>query len=673
MNWKDFFYKNILSNSLYINDNNIKIILNDENIVTAQIQGSELYNLTLKKDLSEISCDCPFAMKNEYCKHMAALLNYCEKKNNNFNINFDREKFDLKLKTNYKQIDLDEEINYIISNTGCTKGQVKNYIDAEDEYLYTIQRVFDDKTIDYIHRKTGIDENLIQKISEAEEAYLEMAGCIEVESEEQNDYSNVQNVLDPIAKENIDNRNKIKLLINNILKSKNIDKDVKSLNKNNINKYENNIDQILYMLIKSKECYQLRYMSDKLKKDKNFALKAVQINAFSLSYFDNSIKDNDEIVFEAVKSNRLAFEYASDRLRNNRELALLAVKDDGQPYSWIGKSLANDEEIALTAIENYGASMDAAGDSIRDNKEIMLKAIKKDGYNIRYASKRLRDDKDIVITAVKNDDSNLDYASDRLKKDIDVINCLRDEDIRKYYFNKILSNAIFNNDDIIIKLKEDGMQLEYASDEIKDNTKMALIAIENNPNAFKYVSERLKNDKKFVLQALQKDGELYCFVGDNCANDIEVIKVAIKHTNYHIDIIEKIINDGNNDLIYDNEEIVKILVSSTGYYLENASERLKNDYNIVKAAITNDYGDAHGDAIEYASENLRDNEELVTLAILNEPSWYKEDGLSVLEFASERLKNNRKIAITAIKHNKFSKEFINDSLLNELKASGEVK
>ena len=286
-------------------------------------------------------------------------------------------------------------------------------------------------------------------------------------------------------------------------------------------------------------------------------------------------------------------------------MALLAVKNDGQPYYWIGKLLADDEDIALTAINSGGASMSSAGETIRDNKEIMLEAIKKIGWNIKYASKRLRDDKDIVLEAVRKEDANLEYASDRLKNDLDVINCLKDENLRKRYLNKIISIITFNNDDIINKIKNDGLQLQYASNENKDNKDIALLAINNNPNSFEFVSDRLKNDKNFVLQVLKKDGELYCYVGDKCASDIDVIKMAINNTNYHVDIVEKIIDDGNNELIYDNKEIVQKLVNSTGYYLENASDRLKDDYDVVKSALTNEYGDKHGDAIEYASLTLR--------------------------------------------------------------------
>lgn len=457
---------------------------------------------------------------------------------------------------------------------------------------------------------------------------------------------------------------KRKSIIDQINQSNNIVKEVQSLNKSNFDKFNDNEEQMLYIIYKSDDSSQCIYLNNKLKKDKNFAIKAVILDAFTLQYFDKLIRDDEDVVFMAVESNRLAFKYASERLRNNKKLALLALKNDGQPYSWIGKSLANDEELAKLAIISGGASMSAAGNRIRDNKEIMLEAIKKIGWNIKYASERLKDDKDLVLTSLEKDDWNLEYASERLQRDFDVINCLKDKRLKEEYLDKIKNLQKFNNDNIVSILKKDGLQLEYANNQIQDNKEIALIAINSNPYAFKFVSKRLKNDKDFVLQVLQKDGELYCYVGEECAKDLEVIKSAIYNTNYHYDIIEKIIDDGNNDIICDNKEIVKMIVSSTGSYLENASEKLRDDFEVVKSAVSN--GHKEGDVIEYASERLRDNEDIVILSLLNEPDWYEEDGLSILKYVSDRLKNDKKIASLALKHNKTSKEYINDNLLKEL-------
>lgn len=337
MGWKNYFYKSIIENSKKIDDKNIKITANDKYIINAQIQGSEIYNLTLKKDLSEISCDCPFAMKKEYCKHMAALLNFCEQNNSDNNINFSKDKFDLKLKIKFKQFDSDEEIKYIISKTGCTKEQVEDYIDAEEEYLDTVERVYDDKTIEYICNKTGIDENLVNKISEAEETYLIMTGLLVTEKSQYNYYNKQYNDTnrkddDFISKLNFsyycsssENLNKIN---DYALENNDIDKNIKTLRGPNKDKYKNNIAQILYILIKSKDSLQIKYIDDELKKNKEFALQAIRANSYTLQYFDESIKDDEKIVIEAVKCNGLVLEYASNRLKDNYDIAFEAVKSN---------------------------------------------------------------------------------------------------------------------------------------------------------------------------------------------------------------------------------------------------------------------------------------------------------------------------------------------------------
>ena len=76
-------------------------------------------------------------------------------------------------------------------------------------------------------------------------------------------------------------------------------------------------------------------------------------------------------------------------------------------------------------------------------------------------------------------------------------------------------------------------------------------------------------------------------------------------------------------------------VKNNGYALHNASDDLKNNYDIVLTAVQND-----GYALKFASDDLKNNYDIVLTAVKNIGH--------ALEYASDDLKNNYNIALNAI-------------------------
>src|SRR5436189_35559 len=86
-------------------------------------------------------------------------------------------------------------------------------------------------------------------------------------------------------------------------------------------------------------------------------------------------------------------------------------------------------------------------------------------------------------------------------------------------------------------------------------------------------------------------------------------------------------------------QITKILLatmmSNPGFSLLYASERLKDNDEMVLAAISIDKW-----ALKYTSERLKDKDEIVLASV--------EKNGSTLEYASERLRDNQEIVLTAV-------------------------
>ena len=77
-NWRDLFKPWILERGqAYFECGQVTELEDDGNLVRAEVSGSQVYHVEIRrsgKRVERMSCDCPYADKDENCKHMAAVL-----------------------------------------------------------------------------------------------------------------------------------------------------------------------------------------------------------------------------------------------------------------------------------------------------------------------------------------------------------------------------------------------------------------------------------------------------------------------------------------------------------------------------------------------------------------------------------------------------------------------
>ena len=81
-------------------------------------------------------------------------------------------------------------------------------------------------------------------------------------------------------------------------------------------------EDVVLNYIEHAKWYELDEISDRLKDDKNFALKAVFINGSVLEFLSDRLRDDRDVVIDAVKSCSESIQYASHRLRTNLNINL---------------------------------------------------------------------------------------------------------------------------------------------------------------------------------------------------------------------------------------------------------------------------------------------------------------------------------------------------------------
>jgi hypothetical protein len=95
-----------------------------------------------------------------------------------------------------------------------------------------------------------------------------------------------------------------------------------------------------------------------------------------------------------------------------------------------------------------------------------------------------------------------------------------------------------NKEFVLATVAIDGYNLEYASDNLKDDKEVVLIAVTENGDALGYASDNLKNDKEIVLAAVTADSWALQFANQDLRNDVyflyEVNKLCTIEINCYV-------------------------------------------------------------------------------------------------------------------------------------------
>ena len=221
-------------------------------------------------------------------------------------------------------------------------------------------------------------------------------------------------------------------------------------------------------------------------------------------------------------------------------------------------------------------------------KAVFEKAVLEAKYNLQFVlgTRKLPDDKklkellkcdelkdEITITVVirsqeitdcLKDINKLNSTSSQIQKLTKIKEILEIEIVRE---NGTPIFASSNKDIVLAAVQQNGLALDYASKELRNDPEIVLEAVQKNGEAFKFASEELKKDRAFVLKAVQQDVSALQFAS-------EILKA-------------------------DNLFILEAL-QQDGLALAYASEKLKNNDEIVSAAVQKNNA-----ALAYAPEELK--------------------------------------------------------------------
>ena len=338
-------------------------------------------------------------------------------------------------------------------------------------------------------------------------------------------------------------------------------------------------------------------------------LYAIKQDPNSLNYVPKEAL-TDEIIDIALSTGKYIFnvEEANDKLRRNSKIMLEAVKQDPNNLNYVSDFILTDEmiDIALST-GNYVFDAKEASGKLKQNSKVMLYAVKQDPNNLNYAlaealtdemidialssekyifdgkeaSYELKQNPKVMMYAVKQDPNNLNYVSDFILTDEMIDIALSSE---KYIFDgKEASYELKQNPKVMMyAVKQDPNNLNYVSDFILTD-EMIDIALSTGNYVFDAKETRytLKQNPKVMMYAVKQDPNNLNYVSDFILTD-EMIDIALSTGNYVFDAKEAAYK------LKQNPKVMMYAVKQDPNNLNYVPDLILTD-EIIKAAYDNGF------------------------------------------------------------------------------------
>ena len=358
-------------------------------------------------------------------------------------------------------------------------------------------------------------------------------------------------------------------------------------------------DMVVRRAILNYNTTALQFASERLKNNFDIVKTAVQMNPEVLQFASKELRNNEDIVKEAVAYDTQYFKFAGDKIKenfptvekftekilyDNKEFALNKLQYTMSNFNSVSDRLKNDKEFIGEVVARWRNTFEFIPDKFKDDKEIVLKAMKTDGISLEFVSDRLKEDKEVVREAVKNDWKALNFANDKFKDDKDII---------------------------MEVVKQNGKALELASENMQKDREIVLASITSTrygtSNSLKDINEKFRDDKEIVMEAISHSGGYgYELISDRLKNDKDVTYYYASQESFDITKIA--------DKFKDDKEIIMRGIGSTwresNYILENASPKFRDDKDVMLIAVEN-----YPPSLELASERLKNDIEVVRRAV----------------------------------------------------------
>lgn len=198
-----------------------------------------------------------------------------------------------------------------------------------------------------------------------------------------------------------------------------------------------------------------------------------------------------------------------------------------------------------------------------------------------------------------------------------------------------------SEEEILEIISLDFKKLKFVNSELRNKKQFILKIIDLMEDSygriFRYVPKHFKNDYDIALKLVKLDGMVLEDISEKLQGNNEIVREAIINNPYAARFA--------NEKLLDNKELALIAVNKEGSTLSYFSERLKSDREVVFYAVKN-----NGESLFYVCPELKKDKEIVLTAI-------KSNKVAV-NFTPNELFFDNEIALEAIKQERLAYIFL---------------
>lgn len=284
------------------------------------------------------------------------------------------------------------------------------------------------------------------------------------------------------------------------------------------------------------------------------------------------------------------------------------------------KENCSDKEEALKYLSKSPWMLKRAHESLKADRDVVMAAVssKHPTHALKYAATSLRSDIGIVLQSVKNCHHSIRYASHSLRRDPNVALAYLSSsgtrfDPRQIDMDVLCSDEQFVKDAVSI----DGLVLEYSCTSFSARQDIVRTAVLQNPQALMFASATLRMSKEFVSQ-LVKDTPEACFHADvllkRDKDILDIFFTAYRILNCTFSLSHIWLDMLKLGFFDEYQFVLKHIQAAPVFFVKNMAASFRSDKDMMLLAVS-----TRGETLEYADESLKNDREVVLAALQNNP------------------------------------------------------
>ena len=152
---------------------------------------------------------------------------------------------------------------------------------------------------------------------------------------------------------------------------------------------------------------------------------------------------------------------------------------------------------------------------------------------------------------------------------------------------------------------QDGLQLQYMDDEIKNNREIVKAAVLNNPYAINYASDKIYADAEIMAFVVNYHYGYFQYVSENLKSNVDFIKMILNKNN------ASLLKDISEDVFDKCEDLLLLVLDKNINYKYIPNKYKKSMDFIIKAVVKNP------NIYRFIETEFKNNLEICCLALLS--------------------------------------------------------